>query len=128
MTYMITGIRTSFCALAFRSMTAYAAALIVAALMVAVPALAGALDQPKAQGMVGEGLNGYAAVVNPAAPDNVRQLVNDINNQRRAYYQGIATKNGTSLQAVETVFGQRLVNEAAPGTVVQDPSGNWVRK
>ena len=103
-------------------------AVIITAIALTAAAWAGALDQPKASGLVGEGLNGYAAVVSPAAPDAVKQLVADINAQRRNYYQSIAKKNGTTLQAVEAVFGQKLIGKAAAGTFVQDTSGNWVRK
>ncbi len=103
-------------------------AAVITVIALTVAAWAGALDQPKASGLVGEGLNGYAAVVSPAAPDAVKQLVADLNAQRRNYYQSIAKKNGTTLQAVEAVFGQKLIGKAAAGTFVQDTSGNWVRK
>lgn len=112
---------------ALRAAAALTAAAITGLALMAA-ALAGPLDQPKASGLVGEGLNGYASVVNPAAPDAVKQLVADINAQRRNHYQSIAKKNSTSLQAVEAVFGQRLTASAAAGTFVQGPSGNWVRR
>ncbi len=47
---------------------------------------------------------------------------------RRAKYQGIADANGTSLQAVEAIVGQKLIERAQPGQYVMDASGRWVPK
>lgn len=110
------------------------AALVLAlslglAMMIAGGAHADALGDARAAGWVGERLDGYLGLVDRAAPGNVKALVEDINAKRRAKYQGIADANGTSLQAVEAIVGQKLIERARPGQYVIDATtGRWVRK
>ena len=85
------------------------------------------LDAAKRQGLVGERPDGYIGAVVGGRGD-VQALVKDINNRRRAQYQAIAQRNGTSLSAVEQVVGQKLISRAAPGEYVMTPGGQWVRK
>ena len=101
------------------------AAVLVAAL--AVNAFAMDLGAAKNQGLVGERPDGYLGAVAAGRAD-VQALVNDINAQRRAQYQALAQRNGTSLAAVEQVVGQKLISRAGPGEYVMTPGGQWVRK
>ncbi|MEK9673226.1 MAG: YdbL family protein [Rhodospirillaceae bacterium] len=78
------------------------------------------LDGAKAQGLVGEKPDGYVGAVAGGRAD-VQALVNDINTRRRAQYQVLAQKNGTSVTAVQQIVGQKLISRAGPG-------GQWVRK
>ena len=97
------------------------------AVLASVPASADALDNALRQGLVGETPRGYVAPVkSPTAAIN--GLVNDINARRRAAYQGIARKNGLSLQNVESVAGARVIQRAPKGTYYKDSSGKWRRK
>ena len=64
------------------------------------------LDQAKAQGLVSETPSGYLGVVKPSA--EVNAPVKKIDAGRKAEYQKIADKRGTSLSAVEQLAGQRL--------------------
>ncbi|PIW31183.1 MAG: DUF1318 domain-containing protein [Rhodospirillales bacterium CG15_BIG_FIL_POST_REV_8_21_14_020_66_15] len=104
-----------------------AALAVVMVLALVGGALALDLDGAKRQGLIGERPDGYLGVVAAGRAD-VRTLVNDINARRRAQYQSIAQKNGTSLAAVEQVVGQKLISRAAPGEYVMTPGGQWVRK
>ncbi len=97
-------------------------------MMIAGGAHADALGDAKAAGWLGERVDGYLGVVNSAAPGDVKALAADINAKRRAKYQGIADANGTSLQAVEAIVGQKLIERARPGQYVMDASGRWVPK
>jgi hypothetical protein len=97
-------------------------------MMIAGGADAGALDDAKAAGFVGERADGYLGVVDGAAPGAVKALAADINAKRRAKYQGIADANGTSLQAVEAIVGNKLIERAQPGQYVMDATGRWVPK
>ena len=92
-----------------------------------VAAQAGQLDDAKAAGWVGERPDGYLGVV-PGAPASAQALAGDINARRKAKYQDIAGSQGTSLQAVEMVAGEKLVKRAKPGEYVMTQSGQWVRK
>ncbi len=64
------------------------------------------LDQAKSQGLVKETTSGYLAVVKSS--DEVNALVKKINAGRKAEYEKIAKKRGTSLQAVELLAGEKL--------------------
>jgi len=96
--------------------------------MVAIPASGWAMDlhDAKASGLVGEKPDGYLGVVQGGAA--VAALVADINGKRRAHYQAIAAKNGTSLQAVEVLAGRTAQAKTAPGQFIMTASGQWVRK
>ena len=85
------------------------------------------LHQAKAAGQIGEQPNGYLGVVGNAPPD-VQALVSNINQQRRAAYQNIAQKNGTSLQAVEVLAGKQAIDKTPPGQYIRTPSGQWIKK
>jgi len=80
----------------------------------------------KASGQIGEQLNGYLGLVSSASGD-VRALVQNINQKRRAVYQNIASKNGTSLQAVEQMAAKKAINKTPSGQYIQS-SGGWVKK
>jgi uncharacterized protein YdbL (DUF1318 family) len=91
------------------------------------PAFALSLDEARASGFVGEGRNGYVAVM-AGAPGEVRQLVDQVNAARRQQYQAIASGNGTNLATVEALAGRQLIERAGPGTFVEATPGGWVRK
>ena len=90
-------------------------------------ALAGPLGDAKAAGWVGERTDGYVGVI-PGAPASAGNLARDINAKRKAKYQGIAAANGTSLQAVQMLVGQKLIARAKPGEMVMNANGQWVRR
>lgn len=105
-------------------------AVLVLALMTAfapvMPAAADALDQAKAQGLVGETAGGYLDVVK--GDGSVRQMVDQINLQRKQNYRDIARKNNTTLEVVEAIVGQKLLIRAKPGEFIKGTDGRWVRK
>ena len=84
------------------------------------------LQSAKAAGQVGEQPSGYLGVVNNGP--GVGALVQSINQQRRAAYQDIAQKNGTSLTAVEQLAGKKAIEKTPPGQYIMAPSGQWLRK
>ena len=76
-------------------------------LLFALPAAALDLNQAKSQGLVKENKNGYLVAVEKT--DEVNDLVRKVNAGRKAEYQKIAKKRGTTLEAVELLAGQKLV-------------------
>ncbi len=100
--------------------------LMIGILLVTAPAYALDLGGAKQQGLVGEQLNGYVGIVRSAP--GVDALVNNINMQRRQLYQDVARKNGVPISSVEQLAGEKAINQAAPGTMVQDANGNWTRR
>ena len=105
------------------------AALLLALGLALAPAAAqaGPLDDAKAAGWVGERPNGYLGVV-PGAPASAEALVSEVNAWRKARHQDIASSQGTSLQDVEVVAGEKRVKRAEPGEYIMTPSGQWVQK
>jgi len=114
--------------MATRRTAAWLTFLVVLALAGAGPAAALGLDAAKSQGLVGEKADGYLGIVaaNPSA--EVKALAGSVNAQRRAKYEEIARKNGTAVDAVAALAGQKLVDRAPAGQWVTDAAGNWRRK
>ena len=90
------------------------------------PAYAISLEEAKAKGLVGEKPNGYLGTVNPSGPE-VQALTSDVNQKRREAYKDIARRNGTQLEAVETLAGEKAIQNTKPGHYVEGPGG-WAKK
>ena len=108
----------------FRSLFLLSLFLLVSA----TNAFALTLDQAKTQGMVGELRSGYLGIVVASPSAEVKSLVDDVNSRRRAKYQEIAKKNGTSLTDVEVLAGEKAIKETSSGGYLQVASGGWVKK
>ncbi len=95
-------------------------------LLAPAAALADELADAKAQGLVGETPTGYLAAVQPPSPQT-QALINRINGERKAKYQGIASKNGTPVAAVEALAGKKAIEMTPGGQFVQE-GGSWRKK
>ena len=104
------------------------AALLISLLAVSVAVANSPLTQPKADGLIGEQANGYLGLVTPNVPSNIKKLVNDTNAKRKAGYQKIAAKQGTSLSEVEKVGGMTAIEKTLRGNYIRDTNGNWRKK
>jgi uncharacterized protein YdbL (DUF1318 family) len=91
-------------------------------------AVAGALDQPKADGMIGEQADGYLGLVRQDVPPDIKALVRDVNAKRRARYQAIAGKQSVPLSEVEKVGGTTAIDKTLRGNYIKDSSGRWRKK
>ncbi|MCC5852353.1 MAG: YdbL family protein [Alkalimonas sp.] len=101
-------------------------------LLLALPVLAmnlqqamNALGPAKEQGLIGEQVNGYLGVVQDSA--EARQIVELINDARRAEYSRIARDNNIAVADVEARAGQRAIERTPAGHFIK-LDGNWVRK
>jgi hypothetical protein len=94
------------------------------------PAAASGIDLARAKGMgaVGERIDGYVGVVIAQTSAPIQAVVNNVNAKRRAAYEEIAKKNGTTVGAVEVLAGERLIARASKGEWVTDADGAWRRK
>ncbi len=90
------------------------------------PLLALTLDEAKSKGLIGEKSNGYVGLVSPGSGE-AQALTNEVNQKRRQAYEEIARRNGTSLNAVETLAGEKAVANTKLGNFVEG-SGGWVKK
>jgi uncharacterized protein YdbL (DUF1318 family) len=85
------------------------------------------LHAAKEQGLVGEANTGYlAAIGTPSA--EVKALVAEVNEKRKAEFERTAKKTGATLEQVSFRFYELAVQRTAPGHYYQDPGGNWKRK
>jgi uncharacterized protein YdbL (DUF1318 family) len=103
-------------------------ALLISMMAVSVAVAASPLTQPKADGLIGEQANGYIGLVKQDVPADVKKLVNEVNAKRKAGYQKIATKEGTSLSEVEKVGGKTAIEKTLRGNYIRDASGAWRKK
>ncbi len=90
---------------------------LVAALLLAVPAVADSLAL-KQSGAAIEQTDGYlGGVAGTRAPDAADQIA-EINAARRAAYQSVADKTGATLAEVETAAAARIGTVSGDGPVV----------
>ncbi|MFN3911891.1 YdbL family protein [Hyphomonas sp.] len=103
--------------------------LALAAFAFAPPAAAGdpVIDAAISAGEVGERIDGYLGVVGTADAATVRK-VQDINNRRRAVYEQTAKDNGTTVQIVAQLAGEKQIAKLAAGQFYMDELGAWQRK
>ncbi|WP_448204754.1 YdbL family protein [Azospirillum sp. sgz302134] len=85
-----------------------------------------ALAAAKAAGQIGERPDGLVGVVS-GAPASAAQLAEQVNAQRIARYRDIARGNGTSVDQVQALAGQQLIDRTPAGQYVLS-GGQWVRK
>lgn len=104
--------------------------LLVGGLGIAtLPAQADPLDDARAAGQIGERADGYAAAVDPGAPANIKNLVNDINAKRRTAYQQIAAEKGVPAEQIAAITAEKLIREVLkPGMYYMDATGSWKQK
>jgi uncharacterized protein YdbL (DUF1318 family) len=109
------------------------AAAALAALSLAGAAAAmdskAAVDQAKAQGVVGEQADGFLGFVKPTDDSALKAAVQDINQGRAALYREAAQKNGVSVEAAgAATFNQVVQIKLKPGEFYKPAGGGWVRK
>jgi uncharacterized protein len=104
----------------------------LAATVFAAPASAGdpQIDAAIEAGEVGERIDGYLGVIDPANADpGLVRKVQDINNRRRAVYEDIARETGTTVQVVGQLAGEKQIEEKIEdGEFFMIESGEWQRK
>ncbi len=106
------------------------AALVPALLLLVAPQIAGAQARDpayaaaRAEGKVGEQVNGYLGFVVPAAPD-LRKVIEDINIKRRAVYAEKAKTANATIEEYALTSGCLLISHTTPGEKYQAPDGTW---
>jgi uncharacterized protein YdbL (DUF1318 family) len=86
------------------------------------------LDAARQAGFVGERPDGYIGQVDPGAPAWAVQLIDKINAERRQRYIELAESNGTSVEAVQVVAAQKIIDRLPAGSYYMDSGGAWVQK
>ena len=110
----------------FRSALGLAPALL--ALLAPLPAGAQARDPvyaaARANGQVGEQVNGYLGFVTTPPPD-LRKVIEDINIKRRAVYADKAKTASATIEEYALTSGCLLISHTTPGEKYQAPDGTW---
>jgi len=114
-----------------RMMTRFSACAVVvlasAALLFGTPVSAQSRDPAhaaaKAAGQIGERQDGYLGVVG-AQGDEIRKLVQDINNQHRAVYTQKAQGKST-IEEHGVATACQLIKGLSPGQKYQGTDGSW---
>jgi uncharacterized protein YdbL (DUF1318 family) len=104
--------------------------LIGLALLVlgASSAFAISLHEAKSSGLVGERNDGYVGYVVTPPSAEVKAVVKDVNNKRKAKFSQSAKSNNVQIDQVSNRFYQRAISATKPGQYYQDASGTWVKK
>ena len=106
----------------------FAALLLLCSGLFAGPAFALSLSEAKAQGLVGEKIDGFVGVVVASPPAEVRQLVEQVNSQRRQKYDEVAKQRGVPLDAVAKITGEKQLERTPAGQYVLGADGQWRQK
>jgi len=74
----------------------------------------------ESQGVVGENRLGLVSIRRfENASESTKSLVIAENNDRMAIYEGVAKKNGTSVDEVQKIYAKRLQKDAPAGTPIE---------
>lgn len=94
-----------------------------------VPALADPLDGPRDAGIVGERADGYAEIRDSGrATSQIKGMVQQINQQRRAFYQKKANQQDIPVEAVGKIYAKAIYEKAPAGWWFRDDTGQWKQK
>jgi uncharacterized protein YdbL (DUF1318 family) len=102
------------------------AAIFALGVLISAQAFALELSQARAQGIVGENLDGYIAAVTASAEAGA--VVSEVNTRRRAEYEKISKENGQPVSVVAKVAAERIINGLPSGSYYKAPDGSWKRK
>lgn len=94
-------------------------------LFISMNVFASALDDAKAQGLVGENQQGYLGVI--VSSPETDALVKEINQKRKSKYQQLATKNAITLEQVEALAAKKTYSKTASGHYIWK-NGKWTKK
>ena len=91
-------------------------------------AFALSLQEAKSGGLVGERNDGYLGYVITPPRGDVKAVVKEVNNKRRAKFIESAKSNNLKTEQVANRFYQRAMQATEKGNYYQDTGGTWVKK
>ncbi|MEO1490432.1 MAG: YdbL family protein, partial [Pseudomonadota bacterium] len=103
----------------------FAIAVLTGAILATAPAQAQrdpAYAAARADGSVGERVDGYLGIVGAATPE-LQRIVDDINIKRRAVYARKAQENNATLEQYALTSGCQAIARTVVGEKYQAPSG-----
>ncbi len=102
--------------------------MIILSLATFNPSWALSLTEVKAQGLVGEGNNGYLIYITRSPTKALQAFVTNINNKRKAKFTSVAQKSGATIPQVAHRFYERAKKATKSRNFYQNASGKWVKK
>ena len=84
------------------------------------------LQTAKNNGLVGEQSDGYLGIV--IFSEDVKDLVDSINQKREIRYNEISKKNKQDIHLVERLAGAKLTRMVKKGQYFRKPDGKWMKK
>ena len=85
------------------------------------------IDQLKLQQLVGENNKGFLEQRGQLAAEQT-EVMNAENQDRRALYNLIASRTGTTVAVVGSQRAEQIRNNSAAGVWLQAADGNWYKK
>ncbi len=104
----------------------FVAVALLAAAAIGQPALADQLDDLRAQGQIGERVDGYAEARSGASAA-AQALVQKVNAQRKAIYEKQAKQQNVSVDQVGRVYASKIIGDLPPGAWIKTDAG-WQQK
>ena len=98
--------------------------MVVFLLASGMTAWAGALQDLRASGALGESASGYVVARDSSATAEVAS----INKKRKAVYAKKAAAQGVSIDEVAKVYAKEILKKVPAGTWIQDEKGQWFKK
>jgi uncharacterized protein YdbL (DUF1318 family) len=86
------------------------------------------IEEAQRQGVIGERIDGYLGVVSGNVDPALMRKMNEINNMRRALYDDISRRTGTSPAQVARLTGEKQIAKAKAGEFVMRENGRWTKK
>lgn len=83
-----------------------------------------AYAKARAEGSVGEQVDGYLGVVGKSSTE-LQRVVDDINIKRRAVYARKAQENNATVEQYAFTAGCQAIARTVPGEKYQAPDGTW---
>jgi len=83
------------------------------------------VDQAKAEGLVGEQLDGYIGFVTQDISADIRAAVNEINIKRKSIFTKTARAKKVSVATIAGLTGEKLTAKAKPGEKIKLGDGSW---
>lgn len=86
------------------------------------------LENAKHDGLVGERPDGLIGAVSGSPSADVKGLVDSTNSARMDKYNAIASKNGTPVDQIQAIAGQKLIGSTPAGEYIMNAAGEWQKK
>ncbi len=103
--------------------------LVVLLLLLTAPAWCQpSLAQARADGLVGERVDGLIGIVIANPSPELKAMTEQVNQRRLEEYRRIAEETDAPLAAVQQRAGRRLIQQLKKGEYFTDASGRWRQK